>query len=263
MITNPGGFLWDRAFLAMTYVVDFGHFTILISRKSPALYECVRFPFQNCRRNGSFLFTFLSNMSLRTWEKRMVPEFLRENQPLQHGWVETVKAVYQIHSRKLFKREYKSVENYLEQRWNDCCRKDTFYRLSNAGKVISRLEDAGCEEGDLPSNTRLCLAVMGASVDYSLPLETVWIILLGQYGHRDNVSCSDVRAYFKGQAAEEEEQPQDQPLRIQTANLVAHQIPQQEPTPDTLTYPATRKPTVKVGKKQRCDVGKFYSSEPD
>ena len=136
IITNPGGFLWDRSLLAMTYVVNnfwIGQYFPLMHKTSIQLliFICARFLLaKNCTRGYSFVYI----MSVRKGERQFEPEFLRQNEPLQKGWLDTVKAVYHILSAKLFQREYESVYNYRLCRGNGCCKRNTFYRLSNARK---------------------------------------------------------------------------------------------------------------------------------
>ena len=175
-----------------------------------------------CIRGYSFVYI----MSLRQWERHIEPQFLHENQPLQKGLLDTVKAVYHIHLGKLFQREYQSVDNYLLRRWNGCCKRNTFYRLSNAGKVIHRLEEAGCGEDDLPRNMRLCLAILYVSKDYSLSLETIWTILLARFWNCDNVSCAQITKYFKGQLGE----PNDSAGEGTTAFPISLTTPTPPPT---------------------------------
>ncbi|KAJ3267919.1 hypothetical protein HK104_005558, partial [Borealophlyctis nickersoniae] len=137
-------------------------------------------------------------MSLRSYERQIAPEYLRENQPAKEAWFDTVKAVHQIHAKALYKREYRSVANYLEKRWNKCCTPRCFYRLAGAGGVIYQLEKAGFEDDRLfPSNTRLCLAIRGASRTYELGVKDVWTRLLDKFGSRDNVYSGDVSRFFR------------------------------------------------------------------
>ncbi|KAJ3027111.1 hypothetical protein HDV00_011396 [Rhizophlyctis rosea] len=169
-------------------------------------------------------------------EAKIDQRFLRENQPFQEGWYSTVKAVYAIRSKNLIsKGHYKGVNDYIKKRWDGCCTRMCFYRLAWAGKVISSLEKAGFSKDDLPSNTRLCVAIKHVIDTYNISYGDAWNTLLERYGSRDNIYSNDVKNVFCNDEPTPMEvdtpvaaKPRSVPLRINTDFRAAGF---QEPTP--------------------------------
>jgi len=189
-------------------------------------------------------------MSLDQFESNIVPTLLKENQPPSQGWFTTVIAIHEILSNQLHKRDYGSVKNYLQKRWNSSCTVQCLYRLGNAGKVVKCLWDAGFRLDNLPSNTRLCLSVQQIVSSYNISYGDAWHTILETFGSRDNVYTTDVKRLFEESQPEPEPEPAPTPMALTINTSTATRAPgMQEPTPvspNPASHPPARRHSVRL-----------------
>jgi hypothetical protein len=108
--------------------------------------------------------------ALQASEDRIEQRFLCINPTPEHGWFETIDAVYDICKKKQYKIKCKRLDEYLKGKWKQSRR--TFYYLANAGKVCRELKQS--HEKILPGNATVCHEIDKCSRKLQKSLSEVW-----------------------------------------------------------------------------------------
>lgn len=128
-------------------------------------------------------------VDLKFYEDKIdIKYFDEEYSNFKVSWFDTIDAIYTITKKKLYKKEFKTIDDYIKIRWKGISRRKFFY-LRQAGRICNELKK---EHNVFPNNQSLCVEIEKCAKKNHVSLSKVWEKSLLIYGSAKNVNSKKI-----------------------------------------------------------------------
>lgn len=126
---------------------------------------------------------------LKFYEDKIDIKYFDEEYPIFKGtWFDTIDAIHTITKKKLYKKDFKTIDDYIKIRWKGISKRKFFY-LRQAGRICNELKK---EHDVFPNTQTLCVEIEKCAKKHHVSLSKVWSESLLIYGSVKNVNAKKI-----------------------------------------------------------------------